>query len=278
MKKILFTIISIASVCIACKPVEVRDSIGGNITAEELRSMSTVTVWQEGGKNINYVTCETHAPVNAVWSSVTQFQGAYGELQLFAIGEQKVRLQGLCADGTVVETEFTVNVEVMAKPVAEEWNYLTNGSSKAWTWAGISNVWGNGGYHAGTAAEIANGAGEWWGVDAANVAGQCTDYGYDTADAGNGTMTFSLMGTTITKSSGATGKYSFDMSQTADSYIGKFNATGAGILFPCVINKGDQATVFEITRFTADNLDLIYAADGTGGWSECTHWHFVPAN
>lgn len=277
MKKILFTIVSIAAVVAACKPVEVRDNIGGNITVDELLKQSTVTVWNEGGKNVNYVTCDTKAPVNAVWSSVTQFQGAHGDLQMFATGEQTIKLKALCADGTVLETEFKVNVEEMKYPVDPVWNILTNGSEKAWTWDDRGNVWGNGGYNADTPEAIANGSGEWWGVPASDIAGQASNYGFDTADSGNATMTFCLQGTEIRKSSGATGKFSFSMKEDAHK-IGTLNTTGCGVLFPCVINVGATAGNFEIARVNETNLDLIYAADGTGDWSECTHWHFKAAN
>lgn len=282
MKKILFTIVSIAAAVVACKPVEVRDNIGGNITLDELMKQSTVTVWNEGGKNVNYVTCDTKAPVNAVWSSVTQFQGAHGDLQMFATGEQTIKLKALCADGTVLETEFKVNVEEMKYPVDPVWNLLTNGSEKAWTWSDIANVWGNGGYNADTPEAIANGSGEWWGVPASDVAGQISDYigkggNFDPADAAGATMTFCLQGTEIRKSSGATGKYSFTMKDDAHK-IGTLNTTGCGILFPCQINTTNNVGKFEIARVNETNLDLIYAADGTGDWGECTHWHFKAAN
>lgn len=278
MKKILFTIVSIAALAVACNPVEKRDVIGDHITADEMRAQSSVTIWQENGKNVNYVTCETHAPVNAVWSSVTQFQGAVGELQLFALGEQKIKLQGLCADGTVLETEFSVNVEDMAYPVAPQWGMLTGGTEKAWTWTsdGWPNCWGNGGYHSGDPESIATGGGDWWGVTPDGIAGQCADYGFDKADGEGATMTFTLQGTNIIKSSGATGKFAFSMKDNANN-IGTFQATGCGILFPCQINVGAKVTTFEIVRLTNDHLDLIYASDGTGDWSECTHWRFVPA-
>lgn len=276
MKKILFTILSIAAVFAACKPVEIRDTIGGNITLDELKALTTVTVWNEGGKNVNYATCDTKAPVNAVWSSVTQFQGNHGDIQLFALGEQTIKMKALCADGTVLETEFKVNVEEMKYPVDPVWALLTNGSEKAWTWSDVGNVWGNGGYNADTPENIANGAGEWWGVPASDIAGQASNYGFDTADSGNATMTFCLQGTEIKKSSGATGKFSFTMKEDAHK-IGTFNTTGAGILFPCQVNVGASVSSFEIARISETNFDLIYAADGTGDWGECTHWHFKAA-
>lgn len=283
MKKILFTIVSIAAVVAACKPVEVRDNIGGNITVDELRAQSTVTIWTDGGQTVNYVTCDTKAPVNAVWSSVTQFQGAHCDLQLFATGEQTVKLQGLCADGTVVETEFKVNVDKIKYEIHPWWGLLTNGSEKSWTWdtsrpnaSGMCWCWG--GYNADTAEGIADGAGQWWGATPAEVTGRCA--GRD-ADGEGATMKFVLQGTQIVKSCGSTGKFSFTEGETAHN-IGKLQATGAGILFP-YINVDDAlpeqyTSTFEILRLTEDKLDLCAATDGTGDWGRSTVWHFKAAN
>ena len=56
---------------------------------------------------------------------------------------------------------------------------------------------------------------------------------------------------------------------------GKLNTDAGSILWPFKINGGgEKPTDFEIIELTSDNLKLIYAAPGTGGWGEATWWAF----
>lgn len=111
MKKI-FMLLAVACGVVACDPISENISNGGHITAEQLKSMSTVTVDKAAsGKNGNVITCTTSAPVNAAWSiGGKDFLGNYAWKKM-KLGDYTVTLTGLCADGTVVTADFPVQCE-----------------------------------------------------------------------------------------------------------------------------------------------------------------------
>ena len=111
MKKI-FMLLAVACGVVACDPISENISNGGHITAEQLKSMSTVSVDKAAsGKNGNVITCTTSAPVNAAWSiGGKDFLGNYAWKKM-KLGDYTVTLTGLCADGTVVTADFPVSCE-----------------------------------------------------------------------------------------------------------------------------------------------------------------------
>ena len=65
MKKI-FLFFVVACAFFACDPVHEDIGNAGHITAEQLRSMTSITVDKaDNGQNGNQITCTTSAPVNA---------------------------------------------------------------------------------------------------------------------------------------------------------------------------------------------------------------------
>lgn len=110
MKKILFLFVTLCAF-VACDPVSEDIKNGGHITAEELKAMSTVTV------NGNEVTCNTSAPVNAVWNiGGKKAIGNYAWKKM-KLGEFDVELKGLCADGTVVTANYPIKIETITNPL-----------------------------------------------------------------------------------------------------------------------------------------------------------------
>lgn len=111
MKKI-FMLLAVACGVVACDPISENISNDGHITAEQLKSMSTVTVDKAAsGKNGNVITCSTSAPVNAAWSiGGKDYLGNYAWKKM-KLGNYTVTLTGLCADGTVVTADFPVQCE-----------------------------------------------------------------------------------------------------------------------------------------------------------------------
>jgi len=103
MKKILFLLVAAVCALAACEPVQEDVSNGGNITVDELKAKSTVTVDKApSGKNGNVITCSTSAPVNAKWNiGGKEFIGNYAWKKM-KLGKHKVVLTALCADGTVL--------------------------------------------------------------------------------------------------------------------------------------------------------------------------------
>ena len=123
MKKI-FLFFAAVSLLFACDPTSEDISNGGNITAEQLKAMSTVTVDKDAnGQNGNVITCNTTAPVNAKWTiSGKDFFNNYATKKV-RLGEHTVTLTGLCADGTVVTAEFPVKCDVITDPLVKYYIY-----------------------------------------------------------------------------------------------------------------------------------------------------------
>ena len=112
----------LAAVCAfaSCDPVSEDISNGGHITAEELRSQSTVTL--DG----NVVTCNTSAPVNAKWTIAGKdLIGNYAWKKL-KLGDQTITLTGICADGTELTADFPVNVTTITDPLEKYYIYGPN--------------------------------------------------------------------------------------------------------------------------------------------------------
>lgn len=172
---------------------------------------------------------------------------------------------------------------------------LTGFENKAWTWdtefRGDGAVWGNCGYAAGEDWT----SGIWWGAKPEELTGQLkhSDTGVATGEESAGAyMTFDWKSAAV-KSFSADGKEirsgkfeilnwgngektqaSVDGSQAAWAY-GTLHTDAGSILFPFKINGGgEKPTDFEIMQLDNDHLKLIYAAPGTGGWSEATWWAF----
>ncbi len=213
--------------------------------------------------------------------------------------EQKIYIETLNFDGSKVVTEKTVNVYVPSE-LSPEMRILASDSYgyKIWkwdtTWRADGGAWGNMGYAPGDGASFANdGNGIWWACAPADLATQLqhSDTGQATGEEDpNAYMEFHDDGTIITYDGGGNqirkGKYSvlsytgernlpsIDQSQANWSY-GALQTTEGAILFPFQINGGGyKPTEFEIMQLDANHLKLIYAAPGTGSWSEATWWAF----
>lgn len=153
-----------------------------------------------------------------------------------------------------------------------------------WTWdTEIGTFWGNAGYNAGGDWSAAN-QGQWWGITStAGFADQQAHRGGDKITGDDDTdawMTFFNDGSM--KSFDATGKeirsgsWEIDMTPTSANNLGVFKTTAGSILWPYAINtNGFQPTEFEVTYVSGKKLALVYAAPGTGDWSECTFWRFM---
>ncbi len=171
---------------------------------------------------------------------------------------------------------------------------LTDFGTKAWTWDTEFRdgaVWGNLGYAAGD--DWASGI--WWGSTPEGLADQLqhSDTGVATGEeSSNAYMTFDWKSGKVTSYDandkairsgafevsvwymGEKGQASVDGSQAAWAY-GTLTTDPGSILFPFKINGGGtKPTDFEIMKITNDQLQLIYAAPGTGGWGEATWWAF----
>ena len=116
-----------AAVCVlfACNPTHEDISNGGHITVDELRAKTTVkTDKAADGKNGNVIICETLAPVNAVWEIGGKKFVSTSAKKKMKLGEHAVKLTALCADGTVLETEFLgIQCEEITDPLMRYYIY-----------------------------------------------------------------------------------------------------------------------------------------------------------
>ena len=123
MKKI-FLIFAAVCAFAACDPTHEDISNAGHITVDELRAKSSVTVDKAAsGQNGNVITCTTSAPVNAKWDiGGKELLGNYAWKKM-KLGEHVITLTGLCPDGTVVTTEYTVNCQEITDPLQKFYIY-----------------------------------------------------------------------------------------------------------------------------------------------------------
>lgn len=123
MKKIILLFVA-AFAIIACDPTHEDISNGGHITVDELRANSSVTVDKApSGQNGNVITCTTSAPVNAKWTlGGKDLLGNYAWKKM-KLGEHTVTLTALCADGTVLTTDFSVNCQEITDPLQKYYIY-----------------------------------------------------------------------------------------------------------------------------------------------------------
>ncbi len=204
-------------------------------------------------------------------------------------------------NGNTITGERTVNVFV-PQELTPEMRLLASDAygSKTWkwdtAWRADGGTWGNLGYAPGDGESFVNeGNGIWWACPPADLEGQLghSDTGVATGEespnasmviADDGTITCYDAGgnqirkgkiTSVDNYTGQRNIASIDGSQANWSY-GTLNTTAGSILFPFKINGGgEKPTAFEIMQLDANNLKLIYAAPGTGGWGEATWWAFT---
>ena len=123
MKKIFLLFVAVCAFG-ACDPTHEDISNRGHISADELRAKSTVTVDKaSSGQNGNVITCTTSAPVNAKWEiGGKELLGNYATKKM-KLGEHKVILTALCADGTQLKDSFMVNCQEITDPLQRFWIY-----------------------------------------------------------------------------------------------------------------------------------------------------------
>lgn len=201
------------------------------------------------------------------------------------------------ANNDTVTAQKQVTVEVAAELTPEMRLLASNDyGSKKWVWDDTFRAdqasWGNMGYLPGSGESFATeGNGIWWGMkpDAETISTQlqhATD-GNGPKYAGGAYMTFNYdLGTvtSYTESGEKIASGSFDVPAATwfnggrdgnNWSMGTLTTTAGSILWPYQINgKGFKPEAFEIMQLDGKHLKLIYAAPGTGSWSEATWWAF----
>ncbi|MDE6381151.1 MAG: hypothetical protein K2L11_11830 [Muribaculaceae bacterium] len=207
----------------------------------------------------------------------------------------------LNADGTevVAEKQFTLEVAQALDPAVKV--LVSDDGSKKWKWmptnANEGAVWGNGGYLAGEQDGSLNINGAWWGCGVLD--GTCKDtFESQTAHAGSrwpevqgecyalsymefledgSLIAYSPEGAVINEGSFSIKNYNNNQITNADnSSRGTLETSEGAILWPFAINtNGMQPTAFEIGWLDPSRMILLYAAEGTEAWKECTWWSFM---
>ena len=118
MKKSLILLIAAACVFTACDPTHEDISNAGSISADELKAKTIISVDKAAsGANGNVITCQTSAAVNAVWNiGGKDFIGNFATKKM-KLGEHKVVLTALCADGTVLKDSAIINCQEITNPL-----------------------------------------------------------------------------------------------------------------------------------------------------------------
>lgn len=214
---------------------------------------------------------------------------------------QTVYFSYLNADGTevVAEKQFTLEVAQALDPAVKV--LVSNSGVKKWKWMPTSTnggaVWGNGGYLAGEQNGSLDINGAWWGCGVLDgdcgdtfegqtshagdkyndIKGECYALSYMEFNEDGSLTAYSNEGVKINEGSFSIKDYNDNQITNADKFSrGTLETSAGAILWPFAINTGGmQPEAFEIGWLDPARMVLIYAAEGTGGWSECTWWSFM---
>jgi hypothetical protein len=267
MKKILFSLMLVATLIWSCDPVCDDKSAGGVIDESALKLDIHAT--SDGGNQI--VLINNTPKVGSFWNYGIGYSSMQKDtIVLPFLGEQTITFTGLCDGGTVTTTR-KINVTKIDHSPAAEWGYFAGSSSegKTWVWdANADAVYGEGGY-------LAEFAPDW------------TLFTKDQTEDPEGYMKFDLNGGanfTRYKSDGTVaekGTFAFDMSSTKDNCddgsawsIGVLTLTGATVLNGHICGSTDPQYKYDILKINDDEMILCAAVDGTIGWDNGTFWLF----
>ena len=123
MKKIFLFFATVCAI-VACDPTHEDIGNAGHITADQLKSMFTISVDKaQSGANGNVITCSTSAPVNAKWNiGGKEFIGNYAWKKM-KLGTHKVILTALCPDGTVLMDSTEIVCQEITNPLEKIYIY-----------------------------------------------------------------------------------------------------------------------------------------------------------
>ncbi|MGL5318413.1 MAG: hypothetical protein ACRC9Q_06930 [Bacteroidales bacterium] len=266
----------------SCEPIEERADIGSPITAEELQiSAEPIVV---NGKNSNRVVLKCSSPVLSYWDyGVGDSNRSNDTISLLFTGTNEIVFTGLNPDGSKLTKTLSVNVDVLANPVPQEWEMLFGSGEKEWTWSTtFTHLWGaqvclgNGGYL--TDQLIC-----WWnmGVNSEDLVAAAE------ADGKGAKMKFCKNGVKFIKTQNngnvIEGKFSLDMNKKTLDPDGKVWSIGR-----LYIKGNPQATIlrgwndskvpmkeFDIIKMSDNTMQLSEVpASGAGQWSAVIGWAF----
>lgn len=277
MKKriVLYSLLSVILLATACDPVENRESIGGVLSAGELKI--EVYGLEEGGNKI--VMVNNTPGVGSFWDYGSGYSSRQQDtITVPFVGDLSISFTGICAGGTVTKTE-TIKVEKILFPVDETWNLLAGDdeNGKVWVWDyddPSDAVWGNG------ATWVDKGP-SWTQISAQDMNEQDPEVGmegrmvFDLNQKANFTK-ISQDGTIVEK-----GSFQFDMSKTilsADGEtlwsIGQLTIIDGSVMRGVSPNEGGiVVNTLEILELTEDKMVLARVMPAPSDW-EAWFWKF----
>ena len=190
-------------------------------------------------------------------------------------------------DGTFTSATKTFSVTPPTELSPEMLILVSDNGQKVWKYAAAS-PYGNAGYTESGANFNAPGAvdGKWWGVECADSLVNQLAHAGGTAtgdESNNAYMVFTEDGVVTTYSPTGSkirsGKFevkNYDPARGSGWELAKLITSEAATLFPWKANGGGTpVTEFDIMYFTPQAMTLTHVPEGTGGWSEITHWSFI---
>jgi len=307
MKKILFAILpAVALLFASCDPIHEENGPGANMAVETLQN--SVTLSQATAMSNDFTFTTSPATYIQIYDAKGNqlARGTAGSFNYVPTRgsdtHQILTVKAINPDGSVIECQKEVDVEVAGELAPEMKLLVSDSGSKVWKWNpvvywnnnGVEHYgsWGNAGYYADNGNNYggANVPGAWFACEPENLIGQLqhSDTGVATGeedpnaymvwDEDGNIKTYDANGQLIRSGKFTVDGYTGERIPNADGTpwnLGTLHVEGGAILFPFKINGGGmKPTDFEIMQLTPDNLILIYADAGTGGWAECTWWNF----
>lgn len=118
MKKIVGFILLAMLVAFACDPIEDRDALSGNVSANELELLVT-PILVDGLKSNEY-TVGNNSSVLSKWITArTTVLSSYGTVVLEKVGENSIDFKGLNGDGSYIEKNVNAVVDTMTNLTAD---------------------------------------------------------------------------------------------------------------------------------------------------------------
>lgn len=273
-KKLIYPILGLAALMVACDPAEDREVLSGALTADQIQISAIPQVID--GKNSNYIDLNSDGVgVLSLWdygSGVTVKTKT--TVQVVLSGENQIKFTGRNHDGSLIEKVLTVQVDTLVN-VPAEWGYLCGSGEKTWVWDDTQpneEVWGNGGYK----GNVSPG---WWKVSLGSIDGQAEGEGRGAE------MVFAVSGSalTINKTDGTSqsGSFSFDMTnQTLNDAEevwakGKLTTKVVSVLCGISPNEGNaRVSEYDILSLDDEKMALAYPEPGAGSWGTAWFWMF----
>jgi len=272
-KTLIYSLLAVTMMLVACDPTENRDVMSGAITADDLQISATPQ--KVDGKNSNKIDLNSDGV-----GCLTSWNYGNGTtvstkttVEMVLKGANEIVFTGLNHDGTTITKTLTVQIDTLIN-VPPAWGLLCGSGAKSWVWDDTDPgaVWGNGGYK----GNVSPG---WWKVALADINAQVAGEG------AGAEMVFAVKGASLTKKktdgTSVAGSFSFDMTaitlDDAKAVWGKGKLKTKNVSVLCGIQpNAANAPVneYDILKLDDTKLVLSFPEPGAGSWGTAWFWMF----